>query len=120
MNRADVKKALNVNPDIEWKECNMEINQKYNRIENVYSTYQLIFENNIRVLIYSGDVDMAVPTISTLEAFEELNIDFDVVEDWRPWINTNTSQTAGFVTKYKQLTFSTIKGAGHMVPSDKP
>jgi len=39
MNRVDVKKALNVNPEIEWNECNMDINQKYHRVEDVYSTY---------------------------------------------------------------------------------
>lgn len=90
MNRVDVKKALNVNPEIEWNECNMDINQKYHRVEDVYSTYQLLFDNNIRILVYSGDVDMAVPTISTLDAFEEMDIDIDIVEKWRSWINTNT------------------------------
>lgn len=90
MNRVDVKKALNVNPEIEWNECNMDINQKYHRVEDVYSTYQLLFDNDIRILVYSGDVDMAVPTISTLDAFEEMDIDIDIVEKWRSWINTNT------------------------------
>ena len=61
---------------------------------------------------------MAVPTISTLDAMKTLNL--DIVEKWRPWFNMQNHQTAGFVVKYKGLTFATVRGAGHMVPTDKP
>ena len=32
----------------------------------------------------------------------------------------NNKQIAGFVTEYEGISFMTVKGAGHMVPSDKP
>lgn len=118
MNRKDVKEALHVNPNIEWKECNLDLNVKYGRVQDVFFAYDLILSSKVKVLIYSGDIDMAVPTISTLDALKTLKL--DIIEKWRPWYNMNTHQTAGFVTKYKGLTFSTIRGAGHMVPTDKP
>jgi len=39
MNRKDVKKALNIDPKIEWQECNLEINLNYTRIPNIYQYY---------------------------------------------------------------------------------
>ena len=39
--------------------------------------------------------------------------------EYHPWIHDH--QVAGFTKFYdKQLTFATIRGAGHMVPEDKP
>jgi len=40
-----------------------------------------------------------------------------------PWFykaKDGTQQVAGFVQKFNSLSFVTIKGAGHMVPQDKP
>ncbi|GFO16725.1 carboxypeptidase [Plakobranchus ocellatus] len=31
-----------------------------------------------------------------------------------------TTQNAGFVKSFDQITFVTVKGSGHMVPTDKP
>nr|XP_034957815.1 serine carboxypeptidase-like 25 [Zootoca vivipara] len=41
----------------------------------------------------------------------------------RPWIYTDENgqdQIGGFVKEYTNISFLTVKGAGHMVPSDRP
>jgi carboxypeptidase C (cathepsin A) len=47
-----------------------------------------------------------------------------VEEPWREWwvpgIHKHEDQMAGMVWKLRGLTFLSVKGAGHMVPSDKP
>lgn len=42
-----------------------------------------------------------------------------VINDWRTW-HTSDGQVGGYVTEYIGLTFTTIRGSGHMVPQDKP
>ena len=43
---------------------------------------------------------------------------------WRPWYvrgsEDGTRQVAGYAVEYEGLTFATVKGAGHMVPQNKP
>lgn len=44
---------------------------------------------------------------------------YKIVDEWRPWFSND--QVAGFTQGYdKNLTFMTIKGAGHTVPEYKP
>nr|GMC78481.1 serine carboxypeptidase-like 18 isoform X2 [Ipomoea batatas] len=63
---------------------------------------------------------MIVPHVSTEEWIESLKV---VVEDeWRPWFVED--QIAGYTMKYSQneyeLTYATVKGAGHTAPEYKP
>jgi serine carboxypeptidase-like clade 1 len=70
-----------------------------------------------RVLIYSGDHDLCVPFTGT-EAWVK-SIGYQVVDRWRPWFFGK--QVAGYTQGYDHnLTFLTIKGAGHAVPEYKP
>ncbi|GAB2282396.1 carbohydrate-binding module 1 protein [Dionaea muscipula] len=70
-----------------------------------------------RALIYSGDHDMCVPFTGS-EAWTR-SIGYKVIDEWRPW--TSNRQVAGYLQGYdKNLTFLTIKGAGHTVPEYKP
>jgi carboxypeptidase C (cathepsin A) len=41
-----------------------------------------------------------------------------VIENYKKW--TFDGLTAGFFKCHRGLTFVTFKGAGHMVPTDKP
>lgn len=70
-----------------------------------------------RALIFSGDHDMCVPFTGTQAWTSSLG--YKVVDPWRSWITKK--QVAGYLQQYENdLTFLTVKGAGHTVPEYKP
>ncbi|KAG6411859.1 hypothetical protein SASPL_124512 [Salvia splendens] len=65
----------------------------------------------------SGDHDMCVPFTGS-EAWTR-SIGYKTIDEWRPWYVRG--QVSGFTQGYDyNLTFLTIKGAGHTVPEYKP
>lgn len=76
----------------------------------------------LHALIYSGDHDMAVPHTGS-EAWTS-SLRLQELTSWRPWytaVDTDSErQVAGYVVEYEGLTYATVKGAGHMVPQNKP
>ena len=81
--------------------------------------YPTLFKNNIRILIFNGDSDIVVSYNGNQNWIEAINL--EVLDDWRPWrAFEDNKNIAGYVTKYKGLTFCTVKGAGHEVPRWKP
>jgi len=72
----------------------------------------------MRALIYSGDHDMCVPHTGTEAWTRALGLPVD--EEWRAW-HAPASQVAGYARTFKGgLTYATVKGAGHTVPTYKP
>ncbi|KAJ4795079.1 Carboxypeptidase [Rhynchospora pubera] len=70
-----------------------------------------------RALIYSGDHDMCVPFTGS-EAWTR-SLGYNITDSWRPWYTND--QVSGYIQGYTHdLTFLTIKGAGHTVPEYKP
>jgi len=70
-----------------------------------------------RALIFSGDHDMCVPFTGTQAWTTSLG--YKILDEWRAWV-TN-AQVAGYLQRYENdLTFLTVKGAGHTVPEYKP
>ncbi|KAB2074777.1 hypothetical protein ES319_A07G174100v1, partial [Gossypium barbadense] len=68
-------------------------------------------------LIFNEDDDMCVPFTGS-EAWTR-SIGYKIVDEWRPWIYNG--QVAGYLQGYENnLTFLTIKGAGHTLPDYKP
>lgn len=55
-------------------------------------------------------------TIATCRFAEDLGQ--KIIHPYKAWFLDG--QVAGFKTVYDRLVFTTIRGAGHMVPSDKP
>lgn len=74
--------------------------------------YEILKQNGIRALFYSGDTDASVPTTGSKKWIEGLG--WDVVSPWRQWFITDDAQVSGYVVDYDGLTFVTIKGVGHM------
>jgi len=58
-----------------------------------------------------------VPYLDNEAWVESLNQ--PVVKPWTAW-NTPNNQIGGYVTQYAQITFATVRGAGHMVPQTRP
>ncbi|KAJ0409681.1 hypothetical protein ATCC90586_007470 [Pythium insidiosum] len=81
-----------------------------------------LLANGVQGVIYHGDVDMVCDFIGGSWAVESLQLPrrsprsiWTVASD-----DGGDEQTAGFVEDYGNLTFLTVKGAGHLVPMWKP
>ncbi|XP_012842588.1 PREDICTED: serine carboxypeptidase-like 33 [Erythranthe guttata] len=66
--------------------------------------------------MYSGDADGRVPVIGTRYCVEAMGL--TIKKPWTSWFYNN--QVAGRVVEYQGLTLVTIRGAGHLVPLNKP
>ena len=121
-NMQEVKDALNLKPsakDIKWQMCASKIEEHYQPDVNRGSYYlykDLI--GKIRILIYSGTTDAAVPVNGTRRWIKNLNL--SVKKPWRYWYSDDLTDISGHVVEYDGLTFVTIRGTGHMVPQWKP
>lgn len=76
--------------------------------------------------MYSGDTDADVPITGTKSWIQQLREQFHVpvMEPWREWWvygkHAGEDQVGGMVWKLRNLTFVSVKNAGHMVPQDQP
>ncbi|CAK4382988.1 unnamed protein product [Aphanomyces euteiches] len=70
-------------------------------------------------LIYSGDADSIVNFVGTQRWITREGLNLSIEAPWRPWFGPD-QQLAGYTETYTNLTFTTIKGAGHMVPATRP
>ena len=125
MNTAEVRKQLHI-PDIvqKWDVCSEEVNSMYTtKYATMRDQYKHILGvQNLRIMVYNGDVDMACNFLGDEWFVDSLNQ--PLTSPRKSWHYTpdgsTIQQVAGFFKSYKDLTFVTVKGAGHMVPTDKP
>ncbi|KAG8007219.1 Lysosomal protective protein, partial [Nibea albiflora] len=149
LNNRYVRAALHISPKaLDWVICSSEVNLNYGRLYmDVSKQYlKLLSALKYRVLVYNGDVDMAcnfmgdewfveslhqqvsqVPGVSTSVCLSCVNpcvsTSVSQVEvQRRPWFydDEDGRQVGGFVKEFNNIAFLTVKGSGHMVPSDKP
>ncbi|KAI3947637.1 hypothetical protein MKX01_034302 [Papaver californicum] len=77
---------------------------------NRYPTVHQLFNH------WSGDTDGRVPVTSTRYSINKLAA--SVKTKWYPWYNQE--EVGGYAVEYENLTFVTIRGARHFVPSYQP
>jgi len=124
LNRADVRKALHVTRPGEWALCTDSIEySQHDLLSSMLPLHKrLIADGRLRILIFSGDVDGIVPTQGSRAWIEGMQL--PVRSAWRPWMLKGGDhlgeQVGGYTTEYEGLTFSTVRGAGHMVPATQP
>ncbi|KAF3339451.1 hypothetical protein FCM35_KLT16922 [Carex littledalei] len=116
MNLPEVKKAFHADPNIKWGPCNDNLVYTL-RSNNSVPTIKKIVTKGLRVMLYSGDIDSVVPITNTKKAVKAMQL--TVKKPWRPW-NCNDQVLGGFVEEYEGLSLVTVRGAGHMVPSNQP
>ncbi|KAL9655463.1 hypothetical protein ABK040_011858 [Willaertia magna] len=94
--------------------------------DSILPFYQKLLPN-IRILVYTGDVDAVVNSLGTQRAIAKLNLRVasGFGDSWKQWTHKTTDGTIadGYYRKFvdgKGLTFVTVRGAGHMVPEYKP
>lgn len=123
LNNPLVRKALHISPDaLDWVICSSEVNLNYGRLYmDVRKQYlKLLGALKYRILVYNGDVDMACNFMGDEWFVESLQQQVEVQR--RPWLynDADGQQVGGFVKEFDNIAFLTVKGSGHMVPSDKP
>ncbi|TMS01396.1 Lysosomal protective protein [Larimichthys crocea] len=123
LNNRYVRAALHISPKaLDWVICSSEVNLNYGRLYmDVSKQYlKLLSALKYRVLVYNGDVDMACNFMGDEWFVESLHQQVEVQR--RPWFydDEDGRQVGGFVKEFNNIAFLTVKGSGHMVPSDKP
>ncbi|KAL8541346.1 hypothetical protein ACS0TY_002556 [Phlomoides rotata] len=119
LNTPQVQEALHANitglPG-PWEDCNNDINGDW---EDPPDTVLPVIKDlmaSIRVWIYSGDTDNIIPVTTTRYSMAKMGSPVKV--PWYPWYLQG--EVGGYVVGYENVTFVTIRGAGHFVPSYQP
>ncbi|XP_073324513.1 lysosomal protective protein isoform X3 [Pagrus major] len=122
LNNPYVRAALHISSKaLDWVICSAEVNLNYGRLYlDVRKQYLKLLTALYRVLVYNGDVDMACNFMGDEWFVESLHQQVEVQR--RPWLydDDDGRQVGGFVKEFDNIAFLTVKGSGHMVPSDKP
>jgi len=125
MNSQIVKKALHIPPGLPtWTLCSDAVSAGYHRdYETMDQFYHVLMSNSkkLRLMLYNGDIDMACNFLGD-EWFVD-GLGKKLLVQRRPWLvkdDLGYEQIAGYVKEFEKLSFVTVKGAGHMVPADKP
>lgn len=122
LNLPAVQAALHANqtrklPGI-WMDCSSAI--QYSRedlLSSMIPIYEKLLETDLKILVYSGDVDGIVPVVGSRRWVASLKR--PVVQSWRAWMSED-GQVGGHIVEYDKLTLMTVRNAGHMVPYTQP
>ncbi|CAG2164637.1 unnamed protein product [Oppiella nova] len=123
LNTDAVRKALHVREGIkEWSPCDGPYHQTGGATRQQQNARDLINTYKIpKFIVYNGDFDTVCDFISDQKFVT--NLGFKTTEHYRKWTvdGTYDGVIGGFVQNYeKGLSFVLVRGAGHMVPQDKP
>uniref|UniRef100_A0A8R1HJH7 Carboxypeptidase n=1 Tax=Caenorhabditis japonica TaxID=281687 RepID=A0A8R1HJH7_CAEJA len=121
LNRQDVRKALGIPSSLpQWSICNNAISYGYKRQYGDMTSRILnaVNNNNLKMMLYNGDVDLACNALMGQRFTDKLGLTLHKKKS-HFYVN---NQVGGYVTTYKdgKVAFTTVRGAGHMVPTDKP
>ncbi|XP_039165177.1 serine carboxypeptidase-like 20 [Eucalyptus grandis] len=121
LNNEAVREAIHAAPASvagPWEICPTRVRRNYTiDTGSMIPYHKSLISEGYRVLIYSGDHDSVVPYTGTQAWTRSLG--YKIVDEWRSWISSE--QVAGYLQGYDHnLTFLTVKGAGHAVPQYKP
>jgi serine carboxypeptidase-like clade 1 len=99
-----------------WSRCTT-LSHYQTDVLSIIPYHRHLTQHGYRALVYSGDHDMVLTFVGTQAWIKSL--EYPVVAPWRPWYTDH--QVAGFTTEYAyNLTFATVKGAGHTAPEYRP
>lgn len=121
LNNEDVRKALHI-PKSKgaWDICSLlaYIVNYPSKKGGLTPQMQRLIESKrkLTMFVYNGDVDSVCNFLGDEWFVDELGR--KLIADYQPWKVNN--QIAGWVKHYDGITFATIRGAGHMVPTDRP
>ncbi|KAI5070293.1 hypothetical protein GOP47_0014636 [Adiantum capillus-veneris] len=119
LNRLDVQQALHANTTgvpYEWTGCSDQISSWDDSPITMLPILKDLMARGLRVWMFSGDTDGRIPVLSSRYSIGALKL--PVLVSWYPWYHNN--QVAGWSEVYANLTFASVRGAGHMVATYQP
>ncbi|WJX45057.1 Serine carboxypeptidase-like 34 [Trifolium repens] len=119
LNRPEVQKALHANVTnipYPWSHCSNNISFWNDSPVSMLPVLKKLIAGGLRIWVYSGDTDGRIPVTATRYTLNKLGL--PIVQDWTPWYTSR--QVGGWNIVYDGLTFVTIRGAGHQVPTFTP
>ncbi|KAL5713043.1 hypothetical protein ACHQM5_015158 [Ranunculus cassubicifolius] len=121
LNTPEVQNALHANVtklNYVWESCSTILSTWADSPLTILPLLQEFMANGLRVWVFSGDIDGRVPVTSTRYSLNKLNL--PLKEKFRPWWFLHR-EVGGYTMVYEgNLTFATVRAAGHMVPSYQP
>ncbi|KAJ0034752.1 hypothetical protein Pint_24135 [Pistacia integerrima] len=94
----------------DWARCNKSLSYTKD-IPSSLNYHRNLIKRGYRVLIYSGDLDLAIPYVGTETWIKSLNLTID--SGWQPW--SVEGQVAGYWMRYIEsiysLTYATVKAS---------
>ncbi|KAH8105485.1 Alpha/Beta hydrolase protein [Cristinia sonorae] len=126
LNQPEVRELLGVESPRNFTPCANDVGRLFNAHMDKYAVPSQFYvagllERGVRVLIYAGTYDWQCNWVANklwVDKLEWSGRDSYAVAEWRDW--TVGGVKAGETKRSGLLTFVTVRGAGHMVPHDKP
>lgn len=118
LNQRSVRDAIHIPSNVQkWTSCSNDVGSSYsNKYKTMKPQILELLKAGKQGLIYNGDVDMACNFLGDEWFVDDLGL--KLVSDYKAW--HLKTQVAGYVKHFDGLVFATVKGSGHMVPTDKP
>ncbi|KAG8363641.1 hypothetical protein BUALT_Bualt19G0043700 [Buddleja alternifolia] len=120
LNRPEVQKALHANVTnipYDWQPCSGVLKNWQDSSSTVIPLLKEFMASGLRVWIFSGDTDGRIPVTSTKRSIKLMRLPIQTF--WHPWYLGG--EVGGYTQVYEgNLTFATVRGAGHQVPSFQP
>ncbi|XP_010694765.2 serine carboxypeptidase-like 40 [Beta vulgaris subsp. vulgaris] len=120
LNSPEVQKALHANVtklSHDWEPCSSIISKWSDSPSTVIPLLKELMTKGLRVWIFSGDTDGRIPVTSTRQSLNKMGL--SIKTKWHPWFIKG--EVGGYTQVYEgNLTFATVRGAGHQVPSFQP
>merc|ERR1711871_227289 len=125
LNQPAVQKAIGIHPGTisggKWSDCG-GVDYHFNYESELPNYRRWASEGDLQILIYNGDADSILSHMGN-SAWINQGLNLTKSAEWAKWRGSDR-QVAGYFEQYKTagipLTFLTVKGAGHMVPKDRP
>ena len=130
LNDPQVQRAIGVRPETipggKWADCGvMTTEYEFNYESELPNYRKWTDDGGLQILIYNGDADYILSHMGNSAWIASLNLTQGT--EWIQWKGSD-SQVAGYFETYETgpygsgtpFTFLTVKGAGHMVPKDRP
>jgi len=124
LNEPSVQQQLGVaSQGITWEACSDDVNSQFgvDRLQSFSFDVPLILKAGVRVVVYSGDLDLICNWMGGYEWVTAMSWSGQTAFVNAPQVTWHVSgNSAGMAQTAQGLTFVRVYQAGHMVPHDQP